>query len=87
MYVLEWTPSKYSEGLNEIIVKVKDEFGREKIISQPFSLDGTRLQFGILARFALMGDISAVVSLLLLAKRPRDSRLKAPDENGRFEEV
>ncbi|XP_017772188.1 PREDICTED: transmembrane protein 62-like isoform X2 [Nicrophorus vespilloides] len=60
LYVLEWDPSIYRRGLHHIKVFVKDELNREKTISQPFSLDGTRLSFELLPRIALMGNVSII---------------------------
>ncbi|KAJ8984441.1 hypothetical protein NQ317_012505 [Molorchus minor] len=42
------------------IVYAKDIEGRIKIETHPFSLDGTRLSFGILSRVALMFDASSI---------------------------
>ncbi|XP_017772189.1 PREDICTED: transmembrane protein 62-like [Nicrophorus vespilloides] len=60
LYVLEWDPSIYGRGLHHIKVFVKDESNREKIISQPFSLDGARPSFKLLSRIALMGNFSLI---------------------------
>lgn len=43
-------------------VRVIDEKGREKVIMQPFSLDGSRLSFGFLPRLILMSNVSRIVS-------------------------
>jgi hypothetical protein len=42
-------------------VLIKDEAGREKLTTQPFSLDGSRLSFRLLPRLALMSNISLMV--------------------------
>lgn len=43
-------------------VEVKDEAGRMKVLEQPFSLDGTRMSYQIMARILLMTNATAVVS-------------------------
>ncbi|KAF2894815.1 hypothetical protein ILUMI_11361 [Ignelater luminosus] len=60
LYVARWDPSNYLKGIHTIQVYVRDVEGREKYIAQPFSLDGTRLSFGMLARIALMTNASTV---------------------------
>lgn len=44
---------------------MRDESGRDRIISQPFSFEDTSFSFDILARIALMTNISTVVSIFL----------------------
>lgn len=41
----------------------KDVDGREKTERIPFSLDGTKISFGVLSRLALMSNLSYIVSL------------------------
>lgn len=41
----------------------KDVDGREKTERIPFSLDGTKMSFGVLSRLALMSNLSYIVSL------------------------
>ncbi|XP_067009565.1 transmembrane protein 62 isoform X2 [Anabrus simplex] len=60
LYVAPWVPSKYDIGLHDIEVNIKDTLGLEKTITQPFSLDGTRLSFRLLPRIALMCNVSMV---------------------------
>lgn len=43
-------------------IRVVDKEGREKTVTQPFSLDGTRLSFGVLPRLILMSNASHIVS-------------------------
>jgi hypothetical protein len=43
-------------------LQVIDIDGRKKIVTQTFSLDGSRLSFGILPRIVLMSDVSRIVS-------------------------
>lgn len=72
LYVSKWNPSQYSTGIHTIRVQVKDESGRERIISQPFSFENVRLSFDILARIVLMTNISTVVSYYtVMCKRKR----------------
>ncbi|XP_060530687.1 transmembrane protein 62-like isoform X2 [Cylas formicarius] len=60
LYVVSWDPQRYSSGLHQIELFVKDIDGRELYKSQPFSLDGTRLSFGVLPRIALMSNASDI---------------------------
>lgn len=46
-------------------VEVVDTEGREKTVTQAFSLDGSRLAFGVLPRIILMSDVSHMVSIYL----------------------
>jgi len=48
-------------------VHVTDAVGRTRVVSQPFSLDGTRMNFNLLPRLALMCNISTVVSFQFVA--------------------
>ncbi|KAJ9593699.1 hypothetical protein L9F63_014747 [Diploptera punctata] len=64
LYVLPWQPELYGSGVHEIHVLIKDEAGREKITTQPFSLDGTRLSFRLFPRLVLMSNISLVFQFL-----------------------
>nr|CAD7264147.1 unnamed protein product [Timema shepardi] len=58
LYVAMWEPNKYAQGLHYIHVHVEDGDGRVKTITQPFSLDDTRLGFHLLPRFVLMSNIT-----------------------------
>lgn len=64
LYVIKWDPSEYYDGINNIHVRARDSEGREQGILQPFSLDGTRLDFRFWPRLALMSNISTVVSVV-----------------------
>ncbi|XP_043665127.1 transmembrane protein 62-like isoform X1 [Vespula pensylvanica] len=64
LYAVKWNASEYSNGIHHIQVRVIDEKGREKIIVQPFSLDGTRLSFGFLPRLILMSNVSRIFQFL-----------------------
>lgn len=41
---------------------MKDIDGRTKSVVQPFSLDGSRMSFGLLSKIALMSNASFIVS-------------------------
>ncbi|XP_023024648.2 transmembrane protein 62 isoform X1 [Leptinotarsa decemlineata] len=64
LFVAPWDPENYLHGLHKIEVHIKDVEGRTKSISQPFSLDGTRLSFGLLAKFILMTSASVLFKSL-----------------------
>ncbi|XP_023244623.1 transmembrane protein 62-like [Centruroides sculpturatus] len=69
LYTLPWISEIYAENLHTIKVYVQDKKGREKIIEQSFSLDGSRPVFPLGARFALMGHISigqTIFSILMV---------------------
>ncbi|KAJ4435764.1 hypothetical protein ANN_18383, partial [Periplaneta americana] len=64
LYVHPWNPNLYTTGIHDIHVLIKDEAGREKVTTQPFSLDGTRISFRLLPRIVLMSNISLVFQIL-----------------------
>lgn len=64
LYVHPWDPNLYAVGIHHIHVIIKDVAGRQKITTQPFSLDGTRMSFQVLPRLALMSNISTVFQFL-----------------------
>ncbi|XP_011144010.1 transmembrane protein 62 isoform X2 [Harpegnathos saltator] len=64
LYVLPWNTTMYKDGIHQITVRVVDEEDREKILSHPFSLDGSRLSFRILPRLVLMFDVSHIFQFL-----------------------
>lgn len=64
LYVAPWNPQIYDVGVHTIQVFVKDIQGRTKHHSQPFSLDGTKLSFGLLPRLALMTNASTGFKVL-----------------------
>lgn len=64
LFTHPWQPEKYRHGLHHIEVYATDLDGRNKVVSQPFSLDGTRLSFGFMPRFILMCDINTLFHLL-----------------------
>lgn len=64
LYVIPWNPKTYSTGVHHIHVRARDADGRERGINQPFSLDGTRMDFRFWPRLALMSNISTVFQSL-----------------------
>ncbi|XP_050301336.1 transmembrane protein 62-like [Anthonomus grandis grandis] len=60
LYVTSWDAMKYKKGLHQIEVYAKDIDGREKTEQTLFSLDGTKLSFGVLPRLALMSNLSQI---------------------------
>ncbi|XP_066592487.1 transmembrane protein 62-like isoform X2 [Prorops nasuta] len=64
LYVVPWNSSLYLTGIHTISVQVIDDGSRSKVISQPFSLDGTRLSFRVLPRFLLMSNAVTVFQFL-----------------------
>lgn len=65
LYTVRWNASKYSKGIHNVRTRVVDEQNREKEVSQPFALDGSRLSFKMLPRFLLMSDASRIVRTLI----------------------
>ena len=65
LYTADWDPELYAIGLHTLDVKAKDATGAESLTRVEFSLDNTRSSFPILARIALMMDITTVVNLLM----------------------
>ncbi|CAG9762201.1 unnamed protein product [Ceutorhynchus assimilis] len=66
LYVATWDAQRYSQGLHNIEIYVKDIDGREKTEKIPFSLDGTKLSFGLLSRFALMSNLSCLFKTVFI---------------------
>uniref|UniRef100_A0A023F0B0 Putative conserved plasma membrane protein n=1 Tax=Triatoma infestans TaxID=30076 RepID=A0A023F0B0_TRIIF len=64
VYLHEWNPQQYGPGLHQIQVSVLDEVGREKSITQPFSVDGSTMKFGIVPRLLLMLNFSVSLQVL-----------------------
>ncbi|XP_014291576.1 transmembrane protein 62 [Halyomorpha halys] len=64
LYVLPWEPLNYSSGIHNIEVVVIDIYGQEKVVSQPFSLDGTKLEFKLLPKFLLMVKFNTVLQVM-----------------------
>lgn len=66
LYTSPWEPLQYSEGVHTVYASVKDEQGRNNIVEQPFSIDATKVNFGVLAKLVLMLDASIIVSRTFL---------------------
>ncbi|KAK3909132.1 Transmembrane protein 62 [Frankliniella fusca] len=64
LYTVAWTPKSFASGIHYMHVKAVDVTGRHRIITHPFSIDGTRLSFNFLPRFVLMSSISTVFQVL-----------------------
>lgn len=62
LHTCPWEPVKYQEGVHTIYASVQDEQGRNNIVEQPFSIDATKVNFGLLAKLVLMLDASIIVS-------------------------
>ncbi|KAH1022094.1 transmembrane protein 62 isoform X2 [Dendroctonus ponderosae] len=67
LYVTSWDAQKYRNGLQDIEVYVKDIEGREKTEKTSFSLDGSKVAFGLLPRLALMSNVSCIFWSLFIA--------------------
>uniref|UniRef100_A0A1Y1LQI4 TMEM62 Ig-like domain-containing protein n=2 Tax=Photinus pyralis TaxID=7054 RepID=A0A1Y1LQI4_PHOPY len=63
LYVAPWSPKMYKIGLHTIKAYVRDEDGRIKLHTQPFSLEGRKLSFEFLAKFVLMTNASTFVRI------------------------
>ncbi|XP_058792329.1 transmembrane protein 62-like [Phymastichus coffea] len=63
LYVVRWDSLNYKTGIHNIQVTVTDSEGREKTITQAFSLDGSRLAFDVLPRLILMSDVSHIFQI------------------------
>lgn len=59
-FVVHWDPSKYFFGKHKMYLLVGDDDGRIFTQEQIFALDGSRMQFDLLAKFVLMSDIATV---------------------------
>ncbi|XP_053989724.1 transmembrane protein 62-like isoform X2 [Hylaeus anthracinus] len=64
LYTSKWNTTEYRNGIHSIRVRVVDTDGREKVLSQPFALDGSRLSFGILPRILLMSNAISLFQFL-----------------------
>ncbi|KAF5274250.1 hypothetical protein FQR65_LT04368 [Abscondita terminalis] len=64
LYVAPWNPQKYVIGVHMIEVNVIDVDGRTEHLTQPFSLDGTKLAFSFPARLVLMTSASVAFKML-----------------------
>lgn len=64
LFVVKWQAETYHSGIHKLEVLVVDSAGNKKWVNQPFSLDGSRPSFDILARFVLMSDASTIFQIL-----------------------
>lgn len=64
LYAVEWLPRLYRDGLHTLRVMAADADGRERVVEQPFSLDGSQTGFRFWPRVFLMSNISAVFQFL-----------------------
>ena len=55
----------YVTFLFKLVIIIEDRDGRERKITQPFSMDGTRLNFDLLPRLLLMSHLSVAVSITI----------------------
>ncbi|CAG5100431.1 Similar to TMEM62: Transmembrane protein 62 (Homo sapiens) [Cotesia congregata] len=60
LYTIKWNPALYKSGIQIIRARVEDKNGKQKEITQPFVLDGTRLSFKLLSRFILMSNATTI---------------------------
>lgn len=64
LYALEWDPTAYETGLHEATIRVEDELGQREVYIQTFSLDGSKEEYGFLARILLRAYFkSSVMSI------------------------
>ncbi|XP_063619331.1 transmembrane protein 62-like [Cydia splendana] len=75
LYVCQWLPHLFLRDINYLYVTVSDELGKEAFVEHPFSMDGSTLNFDIMARILLMLDARVVFqaifgSLLLMNVLP-----------------
>lgn len=67
LYVLKWTPQKYTGGLHNIEAKVQDAAGRINNVGHIFTLtDDITLRFGLLPSLILLTDHHVVAQVLFL---------------------
>ncbi|XP_013183104.1 transmembrane protein 62-like isoform X1 [Amyelois transitella] len=60
LYVCEWSPHLFAEGLHRLFVTVTDEMDKEVTIDHLFSLDGSVLGFEVNPRILLMLDATTI---------------------------
>lgn len=59
LYVLKWDPRNYQDQ-HQIEVTITDAVGRVRSVRQPFTNGNTEMEFGKLARFVLMSELTTV---------------------------
>ncbi|XP_077286400.1 transmembrane protein 62-like [Arctopsyche grandis] len=60
LYAHPWNPSEYFSGIHIIYAKVRDVQGRESVVQQPFSFDGSKTNFKILPKTILMLNATTI---------------------------
>lgn len=61
---MKWNAETYKRGVHNLEVLITDSKGRYRLVEQPFSLDGSRVTFDLLARMVLMSDASMIFRFL-----------------------
>lgn len=62
LYTTPWNPHDYAVGLHTLEVRVEDKSGALGRTNIEFALDGTTPNFPFLGRFALMTNLTTMVS-------------------------
>lgn len=63
LFTAPWNPSHYANGLHTLDIRAKDKSGSESLTRIEFALDGRNPTFPVLARLALMTNITTLVSI------------------------
>lgn len=66
LFTIPWLSVKYMHGKHRLDVIVTDTQGRTATIERTFSLDGSRNNFDLIARFILMNDLLTVFQVLFI---------------------
>ncbi|XP_055386194.1 transmembrane protein 62-like isoform X2 [Condylostylus longicornis] len=64
LHVVAWDPSKFKSGIHNIFIHVRTMDGNVKFIKHPFSLDGTRMNFDVLASIILTFDLTQIFQII-----------------------
>ncbi|XP_014219134.1 transmembrane protein 62 [Copidosoma floridanum] len=64
LYAAKWNSSEYKTGIHYVELQVIDVDGRERVVKHAFSLDGSRLAFGVLPRIILMSNVTRIFQIL-----------------------
>lgn len=64
LFVVPWHSKLYMKGIHKIEAIVYDRQGKSTLVQQPFSLDGSRINFDLFARLILMSDASIIFRAL-----------------------